>query len=420
MPNKIIAFIPEFSEMESFWEKFGGTFELKKKQKRSFGPRKFVKEIIISESGSMKRDSTIREKESLPVIDDIKGFASFKLDAERRIASWNTGTERLTGYKEEEMIGSEFLSLIPDDDAKAKLDTFFKKSISKSLTGGDENRFELDVWLTGKSDRKIWAEITLTSVVDESGELSGYEVVLHDMSDRKMAEDMLLENEKQLRALATHLQAAREEERTRIAREMHDEFGQMLTAVRMDLSILERMISKNVKEPLNRMSLIEKLSSISELLEKTIRATRRIITELRPAVLDELGLLTAIQWQALEFENRTGIRCRIARLQHDLVLDQNASTNIFRILQEALTNAAKHASPANVIINFHVVGENLMLEISDDGKGMEQERQKDPTSTGLTGIRERVMALNGRFEVSSRRGEGTTLRVSIPYKPLKE
>ena len=364
----------------------------------------------------MKRDSTTREKEDLPVIDDVKGFASFKLDAERHIASWNVGAERLTGYKEEETVGSEFLSFIPDDDARAKLDSFFKKSHDRDFQVGNGNRFELDLWLAGKSSRKIWAEVTLTSVPDESGELLGYEVVLHDMSDRKMAEDMLLENERQLRALAMHLQAAREEERTRIAREMHDEFGQMLTAVRMDMSILERMISKNVKEPLNRMALIEKLSSISELLEKTIRATRRIITELRPAVLDELGLLTAIQWQALEFENRTGIRCRIARLRHDIVLDQNASTNIFRILQEALTNAAKHASASNVTISFEVVGGNLVLEISDDGKGMELERQKDPTSTGLTGIRERVMAMNGKFEISSRRGEGTALSVSIPYK----
>lgn len=262
--------------------------------------------------------------------------------------------------------------------------------------------------------------MTVTPIFSENNELTGHTVIILDLSARKMADDMLLESEKQLRALATHLQAAREEERTRIAREMHDEFGQMLTAVRMDLSILERMISKTVKEPLSRMSLVEKISSISELLEKTIRSTRRIITELRPAVLDELGLLTAIQWQALEFENRTGIRCRIARLQHDMTLDQESSTSIFRILQEALTNAAKHASPSNVTITLQVTGENLVLEISDDGEGMEEGKQKDPTSTGLTGIRERVIALNGKFNISSRRGEGTTLTVSIPYKPSLE
>ncbi|MFZ1082081.1 MAG: sensor histidine kinase [Candidatus Kryptoniota bacterium] len=361
----------------------------------------------------MNRDLTVMRDERLPLFEDVKDLAGFKLDRENRVASWNVGAERLMGYVEGEIRGSEFLSFFSDDSAKSEFNSFFEKSKK-------DNRFEIETWLLGKNDRKFWAEVTVTPIFSENNELTGHTVIILDLSARKMADDMLLESEKQLRALATHLQAAREEERTRIAREMHDEFGQMLTAVRMDLSILERMISKTVKEPLSRMSLVEKISSISELLEKTIRSTRRIITELRPAVLDELGLLTAIQWQALEFENRTGIRCRIARLQHDMTLDQESSTSIFRILQEALTNAAKHASPSNVTITLQVTGENLVLEISDDGEGMEEGKQKDPTSTGLTGIRERVIALNGKFNISSRRGEGTTLTVSIPYKPSLE
>lgn len=376
-------------------------------------PRNSSRSDKISESELMNRDLTVMRDERLPLFEDVKDLAGFKLDRENRVASWNVGAERLMGYVEGEIRGSEFLSFFSDDSAKSEFNSFFEKSKK-------DNRFEIETWLLGKNDRKFWAEVTVTPIFSENNELTGHTVIILDLSARKMADDMLLESEKQLRALATHLQAAREEERTRIAREMHDEFGQMLTAVRMDLSILERMISKTVKEPLSRMSLVEKISSISELLEKTIRSTRRIITELRPAVLDELGLLTAIQWQALEFENRTGIRCRIARLQHDMTLDQESSTSIFRILQEALTNAAKHASPSNVTITLQVTGENLVLEISDDGEGMEEGKQKDPTSTGLTGIRERVIALNGKFNISSRRGEGTTLTVSIPYKPSLE
>lgn len=314
----------------------------------------------------MNRDSTVMQKDTASSIEDVKDLANFRLDSNKCIASWNVGAERLMGYGDDEVIGSEFLSFVSDDDGRSEFRTFFEKS-------GKEHRVEIDAWLVGKSKKKFWAEVTLVTIFEETSEEStGYTVVIHDLSDRKMADDMLLESEKQLRALATHLQAAREEERTRIAREMHDEFGQMLTALRIDLSILERMISKTVKEPLSRISLVEKISSISELLEKTIRSTRKIITELRPAVLDELGLLTAIQWQALEFENRTGIRCRIARLQHDINLDQNSSTSIFRILQEGLTNAAKHASPASVTITLQVIGENLVLELADDGGGMEE------------------------------------------------
>ena len=350
-----------------------------------------------------------RTKGSISLIEDVKDHAIFLVDFELQVASWNDGAKRMLGYSEREILGRNASVFFHEQDARTTIASFVQSD-------NDLDMVEIECWCTRNNNSKFWAIVQIGRFSDEQGLQKGYSVVIRDLSERKAAENQLKENEIQLRSLATRLQAVREEERTRIARELHDEFGQMLTALRMDLSILERMVSRTVMEPLSRMSLFEKIGSISDLLEKTIRATRRIITELRPAVLDELGLSTAIQWQALEFENRTGIRCRIARLQHDIDLDQNASTAVFRILQEALTNVAKHASAKSVTINLGSKAESVVMEISDDGRGMDEQKHKDPTSTGLLGIRERVFALRGNFEVRSHPGQGTTLTVTIPMR----
>ncbi len=344
--------------------------------------------------------------------EDVKDYAIFLIDLDGRVASWNAGAGRTLGYDQSEIVGKECSLLFGDQSAKDAIASFVR-------TTNPDEMAEFECWCVRKNNSKFWAVVHINKFFDEEGLQKGFSVIIRDLTERKAAEDQLRENEIQLRSLAARLQAVREEERTRIARELHDEFGQMLTALRMDLSILERMVSRTVTEPLSRMSLFEKIGSISELLEKTIRATRRIITELRPAVLDELGLSTAIQWQTLEFENRTGIRCRIAKLQHDIELDQNASTAVFRILQEALNNVAKHAGAKNVTVSLSSAGETVVMDITDDGKGMDEGKQKDPTSTGLLGIRERVLALQGSFEIRSKSGEGTHLTISIPYNPRR-
>lgn len=341
-------------------------------------------------------------------IETFEEYAAFIVDSDGRIVSWNAGVGNLLGFDRHEFIGMGLASIIAAGEGHSKLDDLLKSedSVDKWVWEG---------WCLQKGGRKIWASVTVTPVPKEVSPQNDFSVLIHDLTSRKTVEDQLIEHELQLRSLALSLQTAREEERSKIARELHDEFGQMLTALRMDLAVLERMVSKTVNEALSRMTLVEKISTISGLLENTIRSARRIITELRPAVLDELGLLTAIQWQALEFESRTGIRCRITRLQRDIELDKNASTATFRIFQEALTNVAKHASARNVTVSLQVVGDELVLEISDDGKGMDEDKMRDPTSTGILGIRERVLALRGHFNIVSQPGEGTKLTVSIPY-----
>ncbi len=350
------------------------------------------------------------EKRFRSLIDDVKDYAIFMLDSEKRIISWNLGAERVMGYSEEEIILKDmsiFSSSESEDD---------KLVLNLISTASEKGRLEKELWLQKKGKQKLWAAVTITTLFNENSEPNGFSIIIRDLTKNKIISDQLREQETQLRSLAAHLQAAREEERTRIARELHDEFSQMLTALRMDLTLLGRSITKTVAEPLNRMTLLEKISSISELLETTIKSTRRIITELRPAVLDELGLMTAIQWQAQEFENRTGIRCKIERLQHEIVLDQNTSTAIFRIFQEALTNVAKHASANAVSVSLQIINQKMILDISDNGKGMDDDQLKDPTSSGILGIRERVIALGGQFEIFSGKEQGTKVIVSIPYQ----
>lgn len=343
------------------------------------------------------------------VIEDIRDYAVFLVDVENRIASWNIGAERVLGFDENLIVGQDLLLLFPDMLAREEIVSF--------LGSAEQDRIEITTWCIRKDNKRFWANVSISKLTKEWHQKKWYSVVIFDLAEQKIDDKKFNASEIQLRSLATRLLAVHEEERTRIARELHDEFGEMLTALRIDLSLLEKMVSRTIGEPLARISFFEKINGISELLEKAIRSARRIITELRPAVLDELGLLTAIQWQALEFENRTGIQCRFGRIERELSLDKETATSVFRILQEALTNVAMHASASVVTVSLQIVGENMVMEVQDNGKGMQEDKQKDPASTGILSIRERVLALKGEFEIRSKPGEGTALSISVPYKP---
>ena len=167
-----------------------------------------------------------------------------------------------------------------------------------------------------------------------------------DITERKKAEEQLKGSTEQLRALSAHLQSVREEERTLISREIHDELGQELTGLKMDLSWLVKRLSKNQK------SLISKTESMLKLVDSTIQTVRRISSELRPGVLDDLGLIAAIEWQAQDFENRTGITCDFSSSVEEIGLDRDRSTAVFRIFQETLTNVSRHAKATRVKISL--------------------------------------------------------------------
>jgi signal transduction histidine kinase len=216
----------------------------------------------------------------------------------------------------------------------------------------------------------------------------------------------------QLRALSARVEAVREEERTRIAREIHDDLGQGLTALKIELDVLPSRVG-DAGQPLPSW-VPKRLHAMSSLADEMMRSVRRIATDLRPALLDDLGLPAAIEWQAREFEARAGVRCTVTCEPPTLQLDAAHSTAMFRIVQEALTNVARHADAANVRIFLRGSASGAVLHISDDGRGVSEAQIENPASLGLVGIRERAQMLGGDVEFRGQPGRGTTVIVRLP------
>ena len=225
--------------------------------------------------------------------------------------------------------------------------------------------------------------------------------------ERKRSEEALKQSREQLRNLSAHLQTVREEERANIAREIHDELGQILTALKMDLSWILKKYS-------DHKSIFEKTESMSGIVDATIKSVKRICTELRPQVLDDLGLTAAIEWQAEEFKKRSGIACEVDFNPEEIVLDKERSIAIFRIFQETLTNIARHANATAINVRMEKKDSGLLLVVRDNGKGVTEKQILDPNSFGLIGMRERVIFLGGDFQIGGSPNNGTTVTVNIP------
>jgi signal transduction histidine kinase len=229
--------------------------------------------------------------------------------------------------------------------------------------------------------------------------------VFVDLYNKNLA---LRKSEENLRALAVRLQSVREEEWTRIAREIHDELGQELTGLKMDLTWVAK------KLPLDQKALAAKIGSMFDVIDGTIQSVRKIATRLRPEVLDELGLGPAIDWQAKEFQKRSGIRCRLSLPSDALGLDRERSTAAFRVFQELLTNIARHANATRIDVAMQVDSGALVLAVEDNGKGIEEAAIFSPKSLGLLGMRERVLPFGGKVEFARAGDQGTRVTVSIP------
>lgn len=227
-------------------------------------------------------------------------------------------------------------------------------------------------------------------------------------NQQKSVEKELRRSQEQLRNLSSRLHSMVEEERTRISREIHDELGQLLTILKMELSWLKKRLPK--KEALLR----DRTKSMAKLVDTTVQTLRKISTELRPGVLDDLGLTAAIEWQVQEFQSRTGMRCHFTVRPEEILLDPDRSTAVFRIFQETLTNIVRHANADEVAILLEKTEENLILEVKDNGRGITQSQITNSKSLGLLGIRERALLWGGTVQISGVPGKGTIITVQIP------
>lgn len=231
--------------------------------------------------------------------------------------------------------------------------------------------------------------------------------------EKKYALQKISDNAEQLRELSQHLQDIREEERASMAREVHDVLGQQLTGFKMDISWLNRHLS-NADE-----SIKERITGTLQLIDDAIKTVRRIATDLRPSILDDLGLVPALEWQSEEFEKRSGIKVYFTGTMQELELAPNISIALFRIFQELLTNVARHANATAVKASLETGNGQLQLTVTDNGRGFDID-QGNKKTLGLLGIKERTLLMGGKYEIRSKPGEGTEVIVSVPLVQVKE
>jgi PAS domain S-box-containing protein len=315
----------------------------------------------------------------------------------------NTAFEQLTGYTREEAIGKN-----PGIVKSGEHDNQFYEQLWRTLRSRGVFRA---VFTNRKKDGELFFEAeTITPIIGAQGDIAHFVSVGRDITERVQAEEQLRRSRGQLRALAARLQSVREEERARIAREVHDELGQVLTGLKFDLASLARAL------PADSKALRERTRGMLSLVDSTIQTVHRIFTELRPSVLDELGLVAAIEWQGQEFQRRTGIECQISTELTDLSLDGETSTAFFRICQESLTNVARHAEATRVTVRLSAEGDHLMLSVEDNGRGITEQERTRATSLGLLSMQERALLLGGQLTIEGRPGAGTTVTVRTPLR----
>ncbi len=308
----------------------------------------------------------------------------------------------MIGYKEEEVVGKSITRFLGGGILK-------RREIQEAAKENGTSKASEVSWKRKDGDR-IFTILSPKNIYDEEEKLKGRVSVLTDITDRRQAEKELHKSRELLRKLSLHLQTAREEESKRIAREIHDELGQQLTAIKMDISWLSNRIDPEVE---GGKEFLKKMHSMSSLVDKTIQTVQKVTAELRPGLLDDLGLVPAIEWLAQEFENQTDIPCRIKLFCELVDIDPDCSTAIFRISQEALTNVARHAKATRVNISLKEDDGALVLKIRDNGKGIAADEVFAPSSLGLMGMRERIRPFGGELIISGS-PKGTTLTVTLP------
>jgi PAS domain S-box-containing protein len=314
-----------------------------------------------------------------------------------KITDVNRATEKITGIERKKLIGSDITEYFTEPDKAVKcFETVLKNGVIKDypLTILHKNGMRTDVLYNA------------TLITNEAGEVQSIFAAARDITTRIKIEEELRESKKLLEKLYLRQNDIRENERALISRSVHDELGQAMTALKLDLNMIRKYLS-------NDPEAVTKLNSMIVLISDTIKIVQRISSDLRPGILDDLGLVAAVEWYCDEFEERTGIECTL-EMEVSEGIDPRISLIIFRILQESLTNVIRHAMASCVSIKLNQVPEGITMIIHDNGIGIPEEKIESYQSMGLINMRERIKQLNGRFNISSTKGDGTKLTIFIP------
>jgi two-component system sensor histidine kinase UhpB len=359
--------------------------------------QKFLEGIIESEA-------RLKETEKLARI------GTWQSDLLNRTTHWSEETYRIFGYEPKEITPS-FENLVKSVHPEDK--EYVKRMTADVLIGLKSRKFNFRIVGRDGSVKHIRSELIIERNADGlPTKITGFN---QDVTETRSALEELQSSREQLRELAAYLQNIREKERTAIAREIHDELGQVLTSLKMNLTLLDKSISQN-ESISNKKELTDEISSMTSVIDNSVKRIRKIITELRSEVLDNLGLIPAIEWQIDEFKKKSEIEIHIENLWGETDLDKDSSIAVYRILQEALTNIARHSKASKVDVKVEKAGNNFKIEIADNGIGIQQTELKKSKSFGLVGMRERAIILGGDFKIDELNLNGTKITVTIPFE----
>jgi PAS domain S-box-containing protein len=343
-------------------------------------------------------------EERLAAIVDSAMDAVITVDEDQRVVLFNRAAEQVFGVRRDEALGTKLDRFLP-----SRFRTAHRGHIEQFGRTGTTSRRMGDVttlWAARADGSEFPIEASISQAVEGSRRF--FTVILRDVTLRRQAEEALKRSEQELRELSARVLEAREEEKTRIARELHDELGQLLTALKMDLAWL--------RERLTGTDLLAKAQEMGAMLDQTVAATRRISADLRPLMLDDLGLADAASWLVQDFAKRSGVKVE-ARLPETEALEgvsKSVSTAVYRAVQESLTNIARHSGARHAWVLFSVDDGAIHVEIEDDGRGISPEDLAKARSLGLRGMRERFAYLGGSFEIGSAPRGGTRVRLRVP------
>ena len=362
--------------------------------------------VVIRDTTERKRaEEALRESEErFREVINNQGEGLGIVDVEERFTFANPAGERVFGVPPGQLVGRTLQEFTTPDQYAWVLEQ------TRRRRAGERGRYEMEIVRPDGQTR--WLLVTAVPRLDAAGRYIGAFGLFLDITEAKRAEAAMRQSQQQLRALSARVERLREEERTRISREIHDQLGQLVTALKMDLRAFQRRLPALGEGPA-RAELADKLTGAIRLSDELIERMHDMAAELRPGLLDNLGLVAAMQEEARRFQARTDIACAVAVAEPFPPLDAPTSTALYRILQEILANVARHAQATSVQIRLAEAQGAFLLEVHDNGKGISDAALIDSKSLGLLGMRERAAALGGSVEISGKPGLGTTVWVRM-------
>jgi PAS domain S-box-containing protein len=356
--------------------------------------------VLVFRDVAERRQEQIATAEQAALL-ELTQDSVFVIDMEGKVLFWSRGAEAMMGYSKDEAAGT-----IAHDLLRTEFPQPLAEIRAELMRVG---HWEGDLIKTAKDGRRIVVAGRWALQWGKRDEAPRVLVINSDITERKRGEESLVLQREQLRALAERLQSVREEDRKKVARDLHDQIGQILTSIKMDLTWVTRHLPKSEVEVLAR------LTESIQLINDGVKAVRTICSGLRPGVLDDLGLAAAIEWQVSEFTSRNGVPCEVSVPPVDLHLDGDRATATFRIFQECLTNVIRHAQAKSVRVALCQEDGDILLVVEDDGIGFSESSLSNSLgSLGLLGMKERAQFCGGDVHVSSSPGNGTTVTIRVP------